>query len=223
MKGKISEIFESIQGEGIYFGECQLFVRLYGCNLDCKFCDTRLQWFKEYSSKELISELKKYKGCYHSISFTGGEPLVQKEFLREILPEARKNGFLTYLETNGTLPDALNTVINDVNIVAMDIKLPSSTGGKSLWDEHLKFLAIAAKKECFIKMVICQSTHENDVLDGLRVIKKSKTNPIVVLQPDSGTGYLKLRKKIEAFRKICLGENVIVRVIPQMHKIMGIQ
>ncbi|MBP7836242.1 MAG: 7-carboxy-7-deazaguanine synthase QueE, partial [Candidatus Omnitrophica bacterium] len=61
MKGKIAEVFDSVQGEGLYLGEKQIFVRFYGCNLGCRFCDTKLQSFMEYEPEELFQELKLYR------------------------------------------------------------------------------------------------------------------------------------------------------------------
>ena len=146
MKGKISEIFDSIQGEGLYLGERQIFVRFFGCNLGCKFCDTKPGRFIEYEPQELLEEIKLYPKDCHSISFTGGEPLVQKDFLKEVLGLTKKQGYINYLETNGTLSDALNEVIEYLDIVAMDLKLPSSTGLEYFWEAHSKFLKIASAK-----------------------------------------------------------------------------
>jgi len=72
MKAKIVEVFESIQGEGLYLGEKQIFVRFFGCNLNCNFCDTRPDRFMEYEPQELFKEIELYQDKYHSISFTGG-------------------------------------------------------------------------------------------------------------------------------------------------------
>ena len=82
-KAKISDIFKSIQGEGLYQGEEQLFVRLYGCNLQCKYCDTRLDYYEEKTVDELISLLDSdaFSGV-QSVALTGGEPLLQPEFIK---------------------------------------------------------------------------------------------------------------------------------------------
>jgi 7-carboxy-7-deazaguanine synthase len=223
MNGKISEIFESIQGEGVYFGEWQVFVRFFGCNLSCKFCDTRLEHFKEYKPEELLSELKRFKGSYHSVSFTGGEPLLQKDFLNEVLPRTRKAGFKNYLETNGTLPEALKEVIDAVDIVAMDIKLPSSTGLCGFWDAHRSFLSLISKKDHFIKIVISSFSEEDDLRTALKLINEVNKKTTLVLQPDSFEGYSRVRKKIEKFRHVCRQGGLNVRVIPQIHKLMGIK
>lgn len=223
MKGKIAEVFDSIQGEGLYLGEKQIFVRFFGCNLNCRFCDTKLRSFLEYSPEELHKELKMYRRDYHSISFTGGEPLVQKDFLKEILKLTYKDNLKNYLETNGTLPEALREVIDYIHIVAMDLKLPSSTGLNSFWDVHRVFLEIASKKEVFIKAVICEYTEEGDLREGLGLIREAAKNAILILQPDSSVSSASLSSKLDSFKDICRRERVTTCVIPQMHKIMGVK
>ena len=136
MKARIVEVFDSIQGEGLYLGEKQIFVRFFGCNLSCSFCDTKPDRFMEYEPHELIKELKLYKSKYHSISFTGGEPLLAKDFLKEVFKATAKDGHRHYLETNGTLHFELEELIDYIDIVAMDVKLPSSSGMGNLWHQH---------------------------------------------------------------------------------------
>ena len=224
MKGKIAEVFDSLQGEGLYLGERQIFVRLFGCNLECGFCDTHLDCFMEYEPQELFGEIKLYTGHFHSVSFTGGEPLAQPEFLREIAILTKNVGFTNYLETNGTLPQALEQVIDYTHIVAMDIKLPSSTGLKSFWGEHRTFLEIASRKEVFIKTIICESTTEEDINQAAKLIKEVSISTILVLQPNSfENGSEALSAKLEHFKDVCRKELVTACVIPQMHKIIGIK
>lgn len=223
MKGKISEVFDSLQGEGIYLGEKQLFVRFFGCNLNCKFCDTRLDYFTEYTPDELFSEIKLYDGQYHYVSFTGGEPLLQKDFLKDILRMTSREGYINYLETNGTLPAELDEVIGYVDIVAMDLKLPSSTGLSPFWGEHRQFLNIASKKEVFLKAVICASTQEVDVVEGLNLIKEVNKSAILVLQPNSYEDYAQVQDKLEHFRNIARDNRITACIIPQMHRRIGIK
>lgn len=223
IKGKIAEVFDSIQGEGLYLGEEQVFVRFFGCNLKCRFCDTKIDSFLEYDPEELFNELKMYRRDYHSISFTGGEPLLQKDFLKEILKLTYKDNLKNYLETNGTLPEALKDVIEYVHIVAMDFKLPSSTGLNDFWDAHRLFLEIASKKDVFIKTVISESTKEEDLIEGLKLINKVAKYSVLILQPDSGVDNVALNKKLEGFKDICRREAIVTCVIPQVHKIVGVK
>ena len=85
---KINEIFESIQGEGKYLGANQIFVRFSNCNLHCKFCDTQFFEGKEYDVEMLVKEISSFDlSKVHSISFTGGEPLMFVDFLNEFLDD----------------------------------------------------------------------------------------------------------------------------------------
>lgn len=223
MKGRITEVFDSVQGEGIYLGEKQIFVRFFGCNLYCKYCDTKLNRFTEYYPEELFEEIKMYDDEYHSVSFTGGEPLLQSGFLKEVLKLTHKAGHRNYLETNGTLSGELKDVIDYVDIIAMDLKLPSSARMGNLWGFHSRFLRVASQKDVFLKAIICDSTTEEDFKEALKFIKESNSGGVLVLQPDSVTGSENMREKLESFRAFCLLEDIPNCVIPQMHKIVGVK
>lgn len=223
MKGRITEVFDSIQGEGLYLGKKQIFVRFFGCNLSCRFCDTKLSRFKEYEPQELFAEIKKYRNGFHSISFTGGEPLLQQDFLKEVLRLSRGEGYKNYLETNGTLSGELKEVIDYLDIVAMDVKLPSSAGMGYLWGFHRRFLKTAAQKEVFLKAVICQSTTQEDLKEALALIKDINRDAVLVLQPNSYENQAALAEKLKNFEDICRKENVSARIIPQMHKVKGLK
>ena len=223
MKAKISEVFESVQGEGLYLGEKQIFVRFFECNLKCSFCDTKLERFMEYEPQELFKEIKLYQDKYHSISFTGGEPLLYKNFLKEILKLTGKYGHRHYLETNGTLFAELEELIEHIDIVAMDLKFPSSTGMGDLWDKHRNFLKIARRKEVFLKAIICQATNEDDLKQALELIKEISPVSILILQPNSNENHGALSEKLSRFKKICAQERVTACVIPQIHKIVGVR
>lgn len=223
IKARIAEVFESIQGEGIYVGEKQLFVRFFGCNLACSFCDTKLNSFMEYEPQELFEEIIMYPDDFHSISFTGGEPLLQKDFLKEILKLTHNEGYKNYLETNGTLPQELEGLIDYVDIVAMDLKLPSSTQMGHLWGLQRRFLKIASKKEVFLKTIICRATQEEDLRQMLELINENNRATILVLQPNSYEDYNQLEPKLENFRNICIQENITTCIMPQMHKVIGVR
>jgi len=223
MKAKIAEVYESIQGEGIYAGARQIFVRFYGCNLSCKFCDTKLTNFDKYSSVELDNLLQKFSQSVHSVCFTGGEPLMQNDFLKKMLGIVKHRGYTTYLETNGTPFEELKSVLDDIDTIAMDFKLPSSTGLHGLWDEHKRFLEAALKKDVFVKMVICHSTIKDDLDKAIGIISSFNSNIPVVLQPNFHETDRSLLKKIFEFQESAQDSLNDVRVIPQIHKILGIK
>jgi 7-carboxy-7-deazaguanine synthase len=223
MKAKISEIFESIQGEGIYLGAPQVFVRFFGCNMACGYCDTRPTDFREVASLELLNEVRRFSD-FHSVALTGGEPLLQADFLREFLPRLKAYSMRTYLETNGTLPEALSEVLPWVDIVAMDIKLPSSTGERPFWGEHEAFLRTAASKDIFVKMVVTPLTSIEDVNMARMVIERAKADAPVVLQPDGENSSAALVDRTVFFKQALLKAGLKdVRVLPQAHKLSGIR
>lgn len=223
MKGRIAEVFESIQGEGLYLGEKQVFVRFFDCNLNCKFCDTKLEKYWEYAPEELWEKIRDHNHSIHSVSFTGGEPLLQHDFLKAITRLTHAHGLKNYLDTNGTLVDELKENIEHLDIVAMDLKLPSSTGLGHFWDRHRRFLEIASSKEVFLKAVICASTQKKDLEVAVDLIKETNRYAALVLQPDSNEGLQQLKEKMEEFRDFCSDNGIATCIIPQVHKIVGIK
>ena len=222
-KGKIAEIFSSIQGEGIYAGLRQIFVRCYGCNLNCNYCDTKLTVYEKYSPAKVYEMIQRFEGPYHSICFTGGEPLLQKDFLKTILGFIRHDGLTSYLETNGTLPDALSDLIDDIDIIAMDFKFPTSTGMRNFWQEHCEFLKTALKKNVFIKSIICFSTQKEDLEMAVSIISRVNKNVPFVLQPNFYEMSPSLLNKVRDLQKTALEKLDDVRIIPQIHKLVGVR
>ncbi len=198
-------------------------MRFYGCNLSCRYCDTKLESFMEYDPEELFKELKMYHGKYHSVSFTGGEPLLQKDFLKDALRLTHKNNFKNYLETNGTLPEELEEVIDYLHFVAMDLKLASSTGMPDFWPAHRAFLEIASRCEVFLKTVICASTEEEDFIKGLRLMREVCRRAVLILQLDSNEDREMLQDKVELFKGLCREEGVTACVVEQIHKVIGVK
>ncbi|MDD5069404.1 MAG: 7-carboxy-7-deazaguanine synthase QueE [Candidatus Omnitrophica bacterium] len=219
MAGKISEIFYSVQGEGVYQGEYQVFIRFFECNLDCSFCDTKIGEYQEMSITDVLEEIRTYSN-YHSISITGGEPLLQIEFLKELCDCLRSENETIYLETNGTLAEALSEVIDAIDIVAMDFKLPSSAHTGDLWDRHRQFLKVALEKEVFVKAVIGKSTLVEDIQKSINLIKEFDIKIPFILQPQNPFE-IEVKSRVNFFKGICRDAGLDVRIVPQMHKQKG--
>ena len=102
---KISEIFASVQGEGLRQGEATLFVRLTGCNLKCDFCDTKYAWKggEGLDVDEILSRLEQENKRLPAdwVCLTGGEPLIQD--VRELTERLKEMGMKIQVETNATL------------------------------------------------------------------------------------------------------------------------
>lgn len=106
----ISEIFQTIQGEGSNSGQNSLFIRLAGCNLRCEWCDTKYAWEnkREMSQRvlaEMIRNYHKKTGSIHVV-WTGGEPLLQERRIIQTIIATKPEHMAHHLETNGTIiPD----------------------------------------------------------------------------------------------------------------------
>lgn len=228
---EVQDVFSSIQGEGIFLGAKQIFIRFKKCNLSCVFCDEpRNRETREYSPSELTNEIKFLElseGPHHSVSLTGGEPLLYSEFLKMFLPLLKKEGVKTYLETNGTLPAELAKVIDLVDIIAMDFKLPSATLEREFWNEHFEFLKIATKKQVFVKAVVTPNTIREDIEKTIALIKRVKINIPLILQPATPVKpWDRNMDKDTMFKFLEIGlENNVdnIRVIPQIHKILNVK
>ncbi len=221
MKAKVAEVFKSIQGEGLYQGISQVFVRFFGCNLECRFCDTKLTDYQEKTVLDLVEQVNSYDG-YHSVSLTGGEPLIPIDFLKKLSQSLKKEGKTIYLETNGTLHENLEEIIDLVDIIAMDFKLPSSTGLKPFWEEHKKFLGIAKDRDIFVKVVVGLTTKAEDIHRAIELIKSVKKDISMVLQPENPVEAM-VKVKVNGFEAVCKKEGVKTRIIPQMHKRWGVK
>jgi organic radical activating enzyme len=224
-KAKVNDIFVSIQGEGKYICEEQCFVRFYGCNLSCDFCDTKISTFKEYSCSELIEAVKQIIDGkdIKAISLTGGEPLLERDFLLDFLPELKKEGFKIYLETNGTLYNELFDVMDYIDIISMDIKLPSSTKERPFWREHEEFLKVAEAKELFVKLIICSDTSREDLDRAVNLVSGINPKITFILQPNSEQMGTELAMKMHEFKRYCRERLSDVRAIPQIHKALGVK
>lgn len=226
-KSKIIEIFSSIQGEGPYVGVKQVFIRFCGCNLNCDYCDT-----SENPNDDLEftpEELKKYVEDFnlksvHSISLTGGEPLIWADFLLEFLPLMKDNlKNKIYLETNSTLKAELEEIIDYVDIISADIKLPSASGIENSFAVHDEFFKVAKKynKEVFAKIVFDENILDDEISHCLKLSEKYDLE--LILQPKMVDDKVSPDKEkiIEVFDKF-LAVNPNTRLIPQVHKFLGV-
>ena len=224
-KTKIAEIFDSIQGEGSYIGYRQLFIRFCGCNLLCDYCDTEFDKGEQYSVESLLEKVKTFNlQAMHSVSLTGGEPLLHYEFLREFLPELKKLNLKIYLETNGTLTTPLVSVINYIDFFYMDFNLDSSAKIGDVYAMHDEFLNIAEQnqKDTFAKLVFDDNIKDYELNECLSLAKKY--NIQIILQPkmDKNTIKVSHEKIMETFN-YCSENYHQTRLIGQVHKFFDIR
>ena len=205
-KAHLLEVLSTVQGEGIYAGVRQVFLRFHGCNLRCRYCDTQealssppstCRVEKEAGRREffhlpnplsvnkviqVVSSLLEVP--HHSLSLTGGEPLLHVEFLKAFLPCMKRLDTLIYLDTNGILASNLKEVLSYIDIISMDVKLDSVAGCGERIEQHLEFLKIALEKEVFLKVVLTSETDSAELKKSLELLSIKREIP-VVLQPVS--------------------------------------
>lgn len=242
------EIFSSVQGEGLLVGLRQVFVRFHGCNLDCDYCDTSAalnSYPPEFCAIEknpgrrdfvnivnpvtldhvlgvIANWQKGWPGTHHSISLTGGEPLLQVNTLKVWLPEL-KSVLPIYLETNGILHENLLEIIEHLDFIGMDVKLPSTSGQSGLWEQHRLFMNIAARKNVFVKVVIDEKTQDWEIVRTCEIISSVDREIPLILQPRTlGNGKLGINSaqmlELQEIAGCRLNET---RIIPQTHVFSG--
>ena len=237
LNGRVIEIFSSIQGEGLWVGRPQVFVRFHGCRLKCGYCDTPLTHQKitqariesppysrqfqtrslEFTAEDLTRAVAPFE--IPSLALTGGEPLEQADFIREWL--SRLKGYEVLLETSGVETEALKKVIPWVDMVSLDLKIPTATGERGYWEEHDRFMTVASQKRAYAKIVYDEKMTSEEKKRVLDLLQKHE-NLTFVFQPVSPLQKRDLKKCLEIFSEFAHHDPHRVRLIPQVHKFLGI-
>jgi len=216
---QVNEIFYSVQGEGLNIGMPQIFIRLFGCNLRCPWCDSKFSYegdnFETLNVRQIMERIGKYP-C-KAVSITGGEPLVQKEELLKLVKQLKADGYYVQLHTNGTIwaPE----IFKLCDFISMDMKAPSA-GMKSNRDfmQDLWELPNAYGDRIKFEVKVVVQTGQ-DLAFALRTVyTKCPTTLIVqpcVVNPEKEIPELqKLIEKILTFRA------QDIRILPQLQKLV---
>ncbi len=225
---RIVEVFSSLQGEGLCLGQRHVFVRLAGCSLRCRYCDSAqaqpLDAGQTWPSQRVEAAIEGFlaERTHEAIAWTGGEPLLQARALAPVLGWAHQRGVKNLLETNGTLPEEFQKLEPLCDMVAVDIKLPSATGVES-WSQHLEFLRVAPAK-VFVKVVLTARTTPAEWRQVIRLMQEASPDIPLVVQPATACGgeepapaetaVLFLRQAAALLKD--------VRLIPQWHPLWGL-
>jgi organic radical activating enzyme len=218
---QIFDIFYSFQGEGPYIGYPQIFIRFAGCNLNCHYCDElshkhKLIDLSEEEVLQAVQDLLKHKP--HSISLTGGEPLLQVNEIKNILPQIT---LPIYLETNGTLPQHLSEIIQHISIASVDFK-------PTFEKEFIDFIHIIHKQpkiDYFIKYIVTKEFLITELVTLTKIMKSINQHIPLILQPVTPFSGMKDKAtKKDIFRAYNYAKSKLnnIRIIPQAHKMMGI-
>jgi organic radical activating enzyme len=242
-KANVYEVFNSIQGEGPYVGTRQVFVRFQGCPLTCVYCDSKsakplesvhqvkcnaTRSLKNPVSAKDLAELVEsfWTPATQHLSLTGGEPLLHTEFILELAQEFCRP---LYLETNAMFSRDAQQLKHAVHIAACDIKLPehaATTTYDLLLREELRTIECFHNSQAYVfaKVVVLKETLSETIElvaqrlaaidDDLLLVLQPVTPLFPAVPPDNG----------QLFRLLDVAAAYLnqVRVIPQMHRLLGI-
>lgn len=212
MKLKISEIFFSLQGEGPLVGYPTFFIRFFGCNLDCSWCDTlyakKHGTYYELEIQEIIDLWKRNYSEIPYITLTGGEPLLQKGVF-PLIESFLKEKAIICLETNGSLSVK---EISERVIKVVDFKTPSSGMENFNFYENLNFL----DKKDALKFVI---KDRNDFEWALKKIEEFELFEITQVFFSPATPFLSPQVLAEWILEV----KKPIRFQLQLHKILKLK
>ncbi len=205
----VSEIFDSIEGEGKRTGYMSVFVRLTGCNLRCSYCDTKYAQVQGKDDAEVLTEdelIDRIKAFpWKRITLTGGEPLLHN--VKDLMWRLCVLGYEINIETNGAVPLLKKRFANV--FYTMDWKCPSSGENSKMLKENLALLT----RHDVLKFVV---GNETDLNEMKRVVTEYKNgNPLFYVSPVYGE--IESAEIVEYIKRNYL-DNVCVQV--QLHKII---
>ena len=195
MIGKINSIetMGLVDGPGVRF-----VVFMQGCPLKCIFCHNPETWninnkCEEYTPEELVDKILRYKPYFKNnggVTFSGGEPLMQKDFLLKCLKLLKKENIHTCIDTAGSIPNC-EEILKYTDLVLFDIKATNKEDYKKITnyniDNSLKFLNLCQKmdKKLWIRAVIIPGINDTSkyINELIRIIKPLKNIEKVELLP----------------------------------------
>jgi 7-carboxy-7-deazaguanine synthase len=235
-RARVSEIFTSIEGEGIFVGKKTLFIRFSGCYLKCRWCDTKYALPLDSGTDYQIDEIKdliikELRPFTYKVNFTGGEPLLQTEAVIELADFIRKHTNLkTYMESSCFDSELFSKVLPYIDICKVEFKTDDSKVVEdeeydNLISNEIKCLelAVESNKATYIKIVVTNSTNLESFKNLVyNISKKIKPSDILgfIIQPSFGIDQPTVNKLLDTY-DIVQPMFPDVRIIPQLHKEIG--
>lgn len=174
---------DSIESMGLVDGPgIRTVVFLTGCKLRCKYCHNPEMWIKgkeNYTPEELVNKIVRFKPYFKEtggVTFSGGEPLIQSEFLLEVCKLLKKENIHIALDTAGVGNGDYRELLQYVDLIILDIKHVTRDGYLNLTghviDDSLSFIqqANALQKPYWIRQVVVPGIHDN--LEYIKLLKQ---------------------------------------------------
>lgn len=215
-----SGYIHSIETMGLVDGPgIRVVVFMQGCPLRCLFCHNPETWNKKsdnkMTSKEIVDEVRKYRPYIEKdggVTFSGGEPLLQTEYLLEMLKMCKNAGLHTCIDTSGTgyNKEYLDEVLKYTDLVILDIKAIDDIGYKEMTGkEMIEFNYFVERlnknnNKVWIRQVIIPNINDNEeyILKLKKYIKKIKNVEKKELLPYHSMGIEKYKKLNLKYRLI---------------------
>jgi len=214
---RVSEVFYSLQGEGIHLGVPAVFIRLSGCNLRCAWCDSTYAWkvwndTKKVSVLKMVDEVEKFPAKH--VVVTGGEPLLQAGVVAHLARELKRKKIFVEVETNGTIPPAptLTAAIDQFN-VCIKIGNAKNRVETEIPDAIMAFLR---NGKAYFKFVV--DDPRTDMV-RIRELERKYGIPVsrIILMPRTGEdvrGAERVRR-MQALAEVCKRQGY--RLSPRLH------
>lgn len=235
-RARVSEIFTSIEGEGIFVGKKTLFIRFSGCYLKCRWCDTKYALPLDSGTDYQIDEIKdliikELQPFTYKVNFTGGEPLLQTEAVIELADFIKKHTNLkTYMESSCFDSELFSKVLPYIDICKVEFKTDDSKVVEdeeydNLISNEIKCLELAVESSngTYIKIVVTNSTNLESFKNLVyNISKKIKPSDILgfIIQPSFGIDQPTVNKLLDTY-DIVQPMFPEVRIISQLHKEIG--